>query len=350
MKTRQRMILLNAFLLSPLTSLLYSLALIASLLYFGYPLHETFIPAGVVYAFSQYIATFFNPIAMVMDTMTLFQDGIVAGKRIFALLDNPELEPKQSANAKDDNIIFNGKVEFKHVSFSYDGKNEILHDISFSIDPGKTLGIVGHTGSGKSSIINVMLRFYEFYQGQILIDGVDIKNYSKSELCKKIGLVLQEPFMFYGDIASNIRLYNKDITDEELVNAAKNVQADGFIQKMADGYKTRVLEGGEGLSQGQKQLISFARTLVTNPKILVLDEATANVDTETETLIQQGLDKLRQGRTTLAIAHRLSTIANADKIIVLDKGRIVESGNHESLLANKGYYHDLYTLQTNSED
>lgn len=349
MKTRQRMILLNAFLLSPLTSLLYSLALIASLLYFGYPLHETFIPAGVVYAFSQYIATFFNPIAMVMDTMTLFQDGIVAGKRIFALLDNPELEPKQSANAKDDNIIFNGKVEFKHVSFSYDGKNEILHDISFSIDPGKTLGIVGHTGSGKSSIINVMLRFYEFYQGQILIDGVDIKNYSKSELCKKIGLVLQEPFMFYGDIASNIRLYNKDITDEELVNAAKNVQADGFIQKMADGYKTRVLEGGEGLSQGQKQLISFARTLVTNPKILVLDEATANVDTETETLIQQGLDKLRQGRTTLAIAHRLSTIANADKIIVLDKGRIIESGTHESLLAKKGYYYDLYTLQTNSE-
>lgn len=196
-----------------------------------------------------------------------------------------------------------------------------MHDISFTVNPGETLGIVGHTGSGKSSIINVMMRFYEFSQGQILIDGVDIKKYPKKELRQKLGLVLQEPFMFYGDISSNIRLYNKKITDQQIKKAAKAVQADQFIEQMPGKYHAKVIEGGEELSQGQRQLISFARTLVTNPKVLVLDEATANVDTETETLIQQGLKRLRKGRTTLAIAHRLSTIADADQIIVLDKGR-----------------------------
>ena len=347
MKTRFDMINLNSLLLSPLTSLLYSLALALTLMYFGFPLRETFVPAGVVYAFSQYISQFFNPIANMMDQMTFFQDGIVAGKRIFRILDNTDYEPQQ--NAETGLTINQGKIEFKHVSFSYDGKNEILHDISFTVNPGETLGIVGHTGSGKSSIINVMMRFYEFYKGEVLIDGVDIKKYPKEELRKKLGLVLQEPFMFYGDINSNIRLYNKNITDEQIKAAAETVQANTFIENLPGKYHAKVGEGGSEFSQGQRQLISFARTLVTDPKILVLDEATANVDTETETLIQQGLKRLRKGRTTLAIAHRLSTIVDADQIIVLNDGKIVERGNHEKLLSQKGYYYNLYTLQNSQK-
>lgn len=347
MKTRFNMIRVNSLLLSPMTSLLYSLALALVLMYFGFPLQKIFVPAGIVYAFSQYVQQFFNPISTMMDRMTFFQDGIVAGKRIFKIMDEQEYEPEQE---NDQNaVISKGKIEFKNVSFSYDGKNEILHNVSFVVKPGETLGIVGHTGSGKSSIINVMMRFYEFGSGQVLIDDIDIRKFSKRELRKKLGLVLQEPFMFYGDISSNIRLYNDQITDQQIKKAAQAVQADSFIEKMPDKYHAKVIEGGTELSQGQRQLISFARTLVTDPKILVLDEATANVDTETENLIQEGLKKLRQGRTTLAIAHRLSTIADADQIIVLDKGRIVERGTHQELLDKKGYYYNLYKLQQTSD-
>lgn len=348
MKTRFNMIRLNSLLLSPLTSMLYSLALMLTLAWFGCPLRQTFVPAGVLYAFSQYLSQLFNPLSNLMDQLTIFQDGIVSGRRIFRILDEDEYAPKQGTDQSLQ--ISQGKIEFKHVSFSYDGKNEILHDVSFTVEPGQTLGIVGHTGSGKSSIINVMMRFYEFQKGQILLDGVDIRSYTKEELRKKLGLVLQDPFMFYGDVAFNVRLYDQNITDEEIKKACQMVQADHFIEGMPHGYHSQVNEGGSELSQGQRQLLSFARALVRAPKILVLDEATANVDTETETMIQQGLRKLREGRTTLAIAHRLSTIADADQIIVLDKGRIVERGTHQKLLAQHGYYYKLYTLQQHSKE
>jgi ATP-binding cassette subfamily B protein len=234
------------------------------------------------------------------------------------------------------------------VKFSYDGEHNVLQNISFVAYPGETVALVGHTGSGKSSIINVLMRFYEFGEGQILIDDKDIRDFSLEELRQKMGLVLQDAFMFYGDIADNIRLLNKNITEEEIIAAAKFVQADKFIEQLPGDYHAKVIERGASYSSGQRQLISFARTMVTQPKILVLDEATANIDTETEGYIQEGLANMRQGRTTIAIAHRLSTIRDADLILVLDKGKIVERGNHDELIQQNGLYSDMYKLQSMS--
>ena len=343
LRTRNAMIKTNTLLLAPIINFLYAIGLSISLTMFGFQATHTVLEVGMIYAFTTYVQNFFRPMTQVMDSLSTYTDGLVAASRILKLMDTQELIPEQK-NLEDAKIT-RGKIEFKHVSFSYDGKNQVLKDISFVADENQTVALVGHTGSGKSSIINVLMRFYEFEEGQILIDGRDIRDYTYKELRDKIGLVLQDPFMFYGTIADNIRLLNPDITDEEMIHAAKFVQADQFIEELDGDYQAKVIEKGAAYSSGQRQLISFARTVVTNPKILILDEATANIDTETESHIQQGLQNMRQNRTTIAIAHRLSTIRDADLILVLDKGRIVERGNHEELLAKNVLYAQMYALQ-----
>lgn len=333
---------LNSLLLRPAIDLIYFASIIVILSYFGFTSFETAVEIGVVYAFVTYISRFFEPINQVMESLAIFQQALVAASRVFELLDLQQLEPKQAETSR---TITEGRIEFRNVSFSYDGQQDVLKNISFTVNPGETVALVGHTGSGKSSIINLLMRFYEFERGDVLIDGVSIKSYSKSELRKKLGLVLQDPFLFYGTIQSNIALYNETIGDEEVRAAAKFVQADQFIESLPDGYSQHVSERGSTFSSGQRQLVAFARTIATDPKVLVLDEATASIDTETEVAIQQSLDKMRKGRTTIAIAHRLSTIQEAEQILVLHQGEIVERGTHQQLLAMKGLYHKMYLLQ-----
>ncbi|WP_442853200.1 ABC transporter ATP-binding protein [Bacillus sp. EB01] len=334
---------LDALLLRPAIDMIYILALILVLSYFGVASLEVSVEIGVLYAFVNYLDRFFEPVNQMMMRLSLYQQAIVAGSRVFRLLDEEELAPTQNEDI--DLKVQDGKIEIKNVSFSYDGKTDVLKNISFTANPGETVALVGHTGSGKSSIINLLMRFYEFDRGEILIDGVSSKNFSKDELRKRMGLVLQDPFLFYGTVADNIRLHDKEMPDKKIEEAARFVQAHLFIEKLDDKYDHKVVERGAAFSSGQRQLIAFARTIATDPKILVLDEATANIDTETEEAIQTALNKMRKGRTTIAIAHRLSTIQDADQILVLHKGEIVERGNHQELLAIKGLYHKMYLLQ-----
>ncbi|WP_226087515.1 ABC transporter ATP-binding protein [Mesobacillus sp. S13] len=336
----------DGLLLRPAVDLVYILALIIVLSFFGVTSFDSPIEIGVLYAFINYLDRFFEPVNNMMMRLSMYQQAIVAASRVFKLLDEEELAPGQTGTEVDK--INEGKIEFKDVSFSYDGKRDVLKNISFTVNPGETLAFVGHTGSGKSSIINLLMRFYEFERGDILIDDHSIKSYPVKELRQKMGLVLQDPFLFYGTIGDNIRLHNSDLSEEDIRRAAEFVQADSFIDKLEDGYSQKVTERGSTFSSGQRQLIAFARTIAANPKILVLDEATANIDTETEEAIQAALAKMRKGRTTIAIAHRLSTIQDADQIIVLHHGEIVEHGTHQELLAQQGLYHKMYLLQNGS--
>lgn len=341
--SRFSMTKINAILLSPVINFLYTLAVIAILGLFGYNALQGPIEVGVIYAFTSYVNLFFQPLTRLMDNLSLFQDGVISSGRILSVMDNEEYTPKQEEDY--DLRIQEAKIEFKNVSFSYDGETEVLKNISFTVNPGETLALVGHTGSGKSSIINILARFYEFQEGEILIDGRSIREYPMEEIRKEIGLVLQDSFMFYGTIKDNIRLLDDSITDQEIIKAAEFVQADKFINQLSGKYNHQVVERGAGFSSGEKQLISFASTIVKDPKILILDEATANIDTETEVLIQEGLNRMREGRTTVAIAHRLSTIRDADQILVLENGEIKERGNHEELIALGGRYEEMYHLQ-----
>lgn len=334
---------LDGLLLRPAISMIQILAIAVILGYFGLLSFEGSITAGLIFAFIQYMERFFEPINQVSQNLSIFQQALVAASRVFRLIDDGTLEPAQKENP--DNKIIDGRIDFNNVTFSYDGKVDVLKNISFTAMPGETIALVGHTGSGKSSIINLFMRFYEFEHGEILIDGQSIKEMPKSELKENIGLVLQDPFIFYGTIESNIKLYHPTMTFEQVKAAGEFVRADSFIEKLPNQYHHKVLEKGSTFSSGERQLIAFARTIAVEPKILILDEATANIDSETEEEIQKSLNVMRKGRTTLAIAHRLSTIQDADLILVLNKGEIVERGTHEELLETEGIYHKMYLLQ-----
>lgn len=298
---------------------------------------------GTLYIFIQYIQTFFEPIQDLAEQFSTLQSAIASAEKIFTLLDEKPLlldKPNPQCPEK-----IKGKIEFDHVWFAYNEEDYVLKDVSFTIEPGQKVAFVGATGAGKSSILNLIGRYYDIQKGEIRIDGINIKDMTRAQIRESIGQVQQDVFIFTGDINSNIRLRNETITEKEIVTAAKEVNAHHFIEKLPNQYKEKVSERGATFSAGQRQLLSFARTLAYNPSILILDEATANIDTETEQLIQDALEKLMVGRTTIMVAHRLSTIQHADKIMVMSKGKIRESGTHQELLDKGGIYKKLYELQ-----
>ncbi|MBQ1288042.1 MAG: ABC transporter ATP-binding protein, partial [Erysipelotrichaceae bacterium] len=299
--------------------------------------------AGEIVAFYLYLSKFFNPIQNLADQLNALQKALTASERIFTLLDvKPDVLDKPDAIKID---RFEGRIEFKNVWFAYKDDNWILKDVSFVIEPKQTCAFVGATGAGKTTILSLIVRNYEVQKGEILIDGININDIEISSLRRAIGQMLQDVFLFSGTIKDNITLHDDSFTQEEVEDACRYVSADTFIERLPDKYEEEIIEKGENLSQGQRQLLSFARTVIHKPQILILDEATANIDTETEVLIQQSLEKMKSIGTMLVVAHRLSTIQHADQIIVLQNGRIVEKGDHQQLLKNRGYYYKLYQLQ-----
>jgi ATP-binding cassette subfamily B protein len=297
---------------------------------------------GTITAFVMFINLFFRPIRMLADRFNTLQMGIVSTDRILKLLDSDEFTVNNGNYAPD---TIRGDVKFDHVWFAYNEENYVLRDISFDVKAGETVAFVGATGAGKSSIINLLSRFYDINKGEIKVDGIDIHDYELGHLRRNIGVVLQDVFLFSDTIENNITLGDKSITREKIVEAAKLVGVHDFIERLPGGYTYNVMERGATISVGQRQLISFVRAMVQNPRIIVLDEATSSVDTETEEMIQNAISKLMKGRTAVVIAHRLSTIQKADKIIVVDKGQIVEQGNHEELIQQEGFYANLYRMQ-----
>ena len=332
----------------PSVELISSLAIALIIWYGGGEVIQGTITIGVLFAFVQYVEMFFRPIRDLSEKYNILQTSMASSERIFNLLDNKTFinNPANPIPLKD----IKGHIQFKDVWFAYDDNNYVLKNINFEIKPGESVAIVGHTGAGKSTLINVLTRFYDISKGTILIDGLDIRQIDKRELRKHISIVLQDVYLFSGNIKSNITLDNDEISIEEVRRAAELVGADKFIESLPKKYDEEVKERGATLSVGQKQLISFARALAYNPEILILDEATSSIDTDSEKIIQNAIQKLLINRTSIVIAHRLSTIQNADKIIVLHKGEIKEIGKHQELLAKKGIYFKLYQLQYKDQE
>ena len=327
----------------PLIYILSILSLMIVLWFGSRNVFDEIISVGTLYIFSNYIRSFFDPIQELAEQFSTLQSSIASAEKIFTVMDEDEFIPEVENPKQPDKIT--GKIEFDHVWFAYDGENYVLKDVSFVINPGEKVAFVGATGAGKSSILNLIGRYYDIQKGHIYIDGIDIRQFSKKQLRSAIGQMQQDVFIFEGDVAYNIRLNDNDITDEQVKEATEYVNASHFIEKLPQGYHEPVTERGATFSAGERQLLSFARTLAHNPSILVMDEATANIDTETEILIQEALEKLMDGRTTIMVAHRLSTIQHADCIMVMHKGRICERGTHRELLEQDGIYRKLYELQ-----
>ena len=323
----------------PLVSTIYNLSVALSFT-LGVIFHLT---AGEIVAFYLFLSRFFNPIQDLADQLNALQKAFTASERIFNLLDvKPDVLDSEDALEIDN---FKGHIEFKNVWFAYEGEDWILKNVSFEIEPKTTCAFVGATGAGKTTILQLIVRNYEVQKGEILIDGININKIKISSLRKAIGQMLQDVFLFSGSIASNITLHDDRFSDEDIMEACKYVNANSFIDKLPNGINEEIIEKGENLSQGQRQLLSFARTVIHKPQVLILDEATANIDTETEVLIQASLEKMKNIGTMLVVAHRLSTIQHADQIIVLQHGEIIERGNHQELLHKHGYYYKLYQLQ-----
>ena len=327
----------------PLIYILSILSLMIVLWFGSRNVFDEIISVGTLYIFSNYIRSFFDPIQELAEQFSTLQSSIASAEKIFTVMDEDEFIPEVENPKQPDKIT--GKIEFDHVWFAYDGENYVLKDVSFVINPGEKVAFVGATGAGKSSILNLIGRYYDIQKGHIYIDGIDIRQLSKKQLRSAIGQMHQDVFIFEGDVAYNIRLNDDNITDAQVKAAAEYVNASHFIEKLPQGYHEPVTERGATFSAGERQLLSFARTLAHNPSILVMDEATANIDTETEILIQEALEKLMDGRTTIMVAHRLSTIQHADCIMVMHKGRICERGTHRELLEQDGIYRKLYELQ-----
>lgn len=332
----------------PGVELLSSIAIGLIVWYGGGEVIQGVLTIGVLFAFIQFTEMFFRPIRDLSEKYNIMQTAMASSERIFKLLDNQTFikNPDEPVELKS----VQGRIEFKNVWFAYENENYVLKDVSFTINPGESVAIVGHTGAGKSTLINILTRFYDIQKGSVLLDGIDIRKLDKRDLRQYISTVLQDVYLFSGDIKSNINMNNEEISEEKVIEAAKTVGASKFIESLPKQYDEEVKERGATLSVGQKQLISFARALAYDPRILILDEATSSIDTETEQLIQKAIQRLLVGRTAIIIAHRLSTIQNADKIIVLHKGEIRETGNHQQLLAKKGIYYKLYQLQYKDQE
>jgi ATP-binding cassette, subfamily B, multidrug efflux pump len=339
---QNKLLRLNSLTSHNLVNVLRNIVFVAFIWYFGAQAltPTSVISLGMLYAIVDYINRIFQPVQGIVNQLANLEQALVAGERVFQLLDESGIDVSEKEIPR-----YKGNVKFDHVSFGYKEGEYVLKDIDFETKHGETVALVGHTGSGKSSIMNLLFRFYDSQKGKIIIDGMDITEMSRQTLRRHMGIVLQDPFLFTGTIASNVSLDDPSITREQVEKALKDVGADKVFKHLENGFDEPVIEKGSTLSSGQRQLISFARALAFNPAILILDEATSSIDTETESLIQEAMDVLKKGRTTFIIAHRLSTIRHADQILVLDRGKIVEKGNHDELMEKKGKYYQMYQLQ-----